>query len=213
MKVSIADHVSGAWRIRKIAPDFTIEDVWALPVHGTADDFSALVELFTGGEGDPQNAYFLDSAAARFLWKVRDRLGALLNLGTLGAREDGAGESAIPGDTESSLAGRLDDDLRHTADGICFRSVPFAALYRTDDEFAAEISNKTMDGILHLAWAHRSDGIFQGQMAVYVKPRGQFGKAYMAFIKPFRYAIVYPALMRYLEKTWYAKFAAVQQVP
>jgi hypothetical protein len=39
-------------------------------------------------------------------------------------------------------------------------------------------------------------------MTVYVKPRGAVGKAYMAFIKPFRYAIIYPALMRYLERTW-----------
>jgi len=39
-------------------------------------------------------------------------------------------------------------------------------------------------------------------MAVYVKPRGTFGKAYMALIKPFRYVIVYPALMRQFERAW-----------
>jgi hypothetical protein len=39
-------------------------------------------------------------------------------------------------------------------------------------------------------------------MAVYVKPRGLFGQAYMAFIKPFRYLIVYPALERQLTRTW-----------
>jgi hypothetical protein len=39
-------------------------------------------------------------------------------------------------------------------------------------------------------------------MAVYVKPRGQLGQAYMAFIKPFRYLIVYPALMRHIERAW-----------
>lgn len=209
MRMSIAAHTSGPWRIRAIAPDFTIEDVWALPVHGTADEFPALVELFTGRGGDPQRADFLDSTVARFLWSARDRLGAMLDLGTLDAREDGANDLAIPGDTEASLASRLDDDLRNTADDLRFESVPFTALYRTDDEFAAEISNKTMHGILHLAWARRRDGIFQGQMTVYVKPRGQFGKAYMAFIKPFRYAIVYPALMRHLEKTWNAKFSVV----
>jgi hypothetical protein len=32
-------------------------------------------------------------------------------------------------------------------------------------------------------------------MAVYVKPNGLLGTAYMAAIKPFRYMIVYPALM------------------
>src|SRR3712207_9124473 len=41
-----------------------------------------------------------------------------------------------------------------------------------------------------------------GQMAVLVKPNGLFGKAYMAAIKPFRYLIVYPALMRMIEREW-----------
>ncbi len=39
-------------------------------------------------------------------------------------------------------------------------------------------------------------------MAVYVKPRGLFGKGYMALIKPFRYLIVYPALTRQTERMW-----------
>jgi hypothetical protein len=39
-------------------------------------------------------------------------------------------------------------------------------------------------------------------MAVYVKPRGPLGKGYMALIKPFRYWVVYPALMREIERAW-----------
>jgi hypothetical protein len=39
-------------------------------------------------------------------------------------------------------------------------------------------------------------------MAVYVKPRGVLGKGYMLLIKPFRYLIVYPALMREFERAW-----------
>jgi hypothetical protein len=39
-------------------------------------------------------------------------------------------------------------------------------------------------------------------MAVYVKPRGRFGRGYMALIKPFRYWIVYPALMQQFERAW-----------
>jgi hypothetical protein len=44
-------------------------------------------------------------------------------------------------------------------------------------------------------------------MAVYVKPRGRLGKGYMALIKPFRYWIVYPALMRQIERAWNARTA------
>ena len=73
----------------------------------------------------------------------------------------------------------------------------------SDDEFAAEISNQTVHGVMHVAWVGRdSDDDHEAQMAVYVKPRGRFGQAYMAFIKPFRYLIVYPALQRQLARTW-----------
>ena len=62
-----------------------------------------------------------------------------------------------------------------------------------------------MHGVLHLAWVDQGDGRFQGQMAVYVKPRGRFGQAYMAFIKPFRYLVVYPAMMRQIQRRWDAR--------
>src|SRR6202012_6033668 len=54
----------------------------------------------------------------------------------------------------------------------------------------------------------RDDGTYQAQMAVYVKPRGRLGRAYMAFIKPFRYWIVYPALERELGSAWSRRRAA-----
>jgi hypothetical protein len=39
-------------------------------------------------------------------------------------------------------------------------------------------------------------------MAVLVKPNGAFGTVYMAFIKPFRYLGVYPALLRTIGRRW-----------
>ena len=42
------------------------------------------------------------------------------------------------------------------------------------------------------------------QMAVLVKPNGLLGIFYMAVIKPFRHLIVYPALMREIERNWRA---------
>jgi hypothetical protein len=59
-----------------------------------------------------------------------------------------------------------------------------------------------MHGVMHLAWVDQGEGGYQGQMAVYVKPRGPLGKGYMALIKPFRHWVVYPALMRQVERTW-----------
>jgi hypothetical protein len=199
MRLANAAHESQPWRIREIAPDFTLEDVWALPVHGRAEDFEALLELIVSF--DPASA---DSLPTRFLWQLRDRLGSWLGLGRIavGSNSGDGGKLAIPGTSETSLAVRLPDDLRDTLADSRFDSLPFAPLYRTDVEFAAEISNRTVHAVMHLAWVEQGDGRYGGQMAVYVKPRGRFGEAYMALIKPFRYLIVYPALMQQIERAW-----------
>lgn len=202
MRLPNAAHESRPWRIREIVPDFTLEDVWALPAHGGAEDFPRLLELLASS--DPANA---DSLLTRFLWRLRDRLGSWFDLGRIAApagsdSSDTTGALPIPGTNETSLADRLPDDLRGTATDMSFGSLPFVPLYRTDDEFAAEISNQTVHGTMHLAWVDQGAGRYQGQMAVYVKPRGRFGHAYMAAIKPFRYWIVYPALMRQTARMW-----------
>jgi hypothetical protein len=202
MRLPNAAHESRSWRIREIAPDFTVEDVWGLPVHGGADDFQRLIDRMASFD-----AADTESLPARVLWRLRDRLGKVFGLGRISAPVDSGGDQAavklpIPGTTETSLAGRLPDDLRNTAADVNFGAVPFVPLYRTDDEFAAEVSNRTVHGVLHLAWVDRGEGRYQGQMAVYVKPRGALGKGYMALIRPFRHWVVYPALMRQMERMW-----------
>lgn len=193
---------SQPWRICEILPDFTLEDVWALPVQGGTDEFQELLEL--GDSLDPAHA---DSGATRFLWQLRDRLGQWFGLGRIkvganGGSDAPTGKLPIPGTSETSLADRLPDDLRATAADADFGLGLFTPLYRTDVEAAAEISNQTVHAVMHLAWVDQSDGTYQGQMAVFVKPRGRFGQGYMALIKPFRYLIVYPALMRQFERAW-----------
>lgn len=173
------------------------------PAHAARAEGAIAVEALIASV-DPADA---DSAATRFLWLARDRLGGWFDLGRIrvpaGGDTDGpAGELPIPGTHETSLAGRLASDLRGSGADLDFGSLPFVPLYRTDREAAAEISNRTVHGVLHLAWVDIGDGHYQGQMAVYVKPRGLLGRAYMASIKPFRYLIVYPALMRQFERAW-----------
>lgn len=205
MRLPNAAHESRPWRIREIVPDFILEDVWALPVHGGAEDFQALLELMVSS--DPANA---SSLPTRVLWRVRDLLGSRFSLGRISTPiesggDDAAGRLPIPGTNETSLADRLPDDLRNTATDIEFGSLPFAPLYRTDVEFAAELSNRTVHAVMHLAWVDQGEDRYQGQMAVYVKPRGRLGKGYMELIKPFRHWVVYPALMRQIERAWDAR--------
>ncbi len=182
-------------------PDFTLEDVWALPAEGGPEDFAALLEMV--GSISPAHS---DSRATRFLWELRDRLGEWFDLGRIddptGGSDGPENELTIPGTDETSLTERLPDDLRNTTWNEDFGSLPFTPLYRTEVEAAAEVSNQTVHGVAHVAWVDQGGGRYQGQMAVYVKPRGRFGQGYMALIKPFRYLIVYPALMRQFERAW-----------
>jgi hypothetical protein len=191
MKLPNSDHESLRWRIAEIAPDFGLEDVWALPARGSAEDFETLLEVMASL--DPSHG---ESAATRLLFALRYRLGGWFGW------DDARRELPIPGNAETTLSGRLPADLRNTATNLDRSSYGFRPLYRTDIEWAAELSNRTVHAVMHLAWVEKGEGHYQGQMAVYVKPRGRLGAAYMALIRPFRHRVVYPALMRQVEQAW-----------
>ena len=61
-----------------------------------------------------------------------------------------------------------------------------------------------MHGVMHLGWVADGSGGYRGQMAVLVKPNGLLGSAYMAAVKPFRHLLVYPPMIRQIERTWRA---------
>jgi hypothetical protein len=72
----------------------------------------------------------------------------------------------------------------------------------TADEWAAEIANRTVHGVVHMGWVEDGTGGYRGQMAVLVKPNGALGSAYMAAIKPFRHLFVYPQMIREFGQRW-----------
>jgi|CXWL01.1.fsa_nt_gi hypothetical protein len=192
MRLPNAAHQSHAWRITEVAPDFRLEDAWALPAQGDADDFATLLEIMASL--DPANG---PSRLTRALFRIRYLIGGWFGW------DDAAGRQLpIPGNAETALSARLPEDLRGTAEGLVLGSTSFTPLYRTDVEWAAELSNQTVHAVLHLAWVDQGDDRERGQMGVYVKPRGGLGAAYMALIAPFRHLIVYPALMRQIEHAW-----------
>jgi hypothetical protein len=191
MRLPATAHTDRPWLIHELAHDFDLLDVWALPTPGDRDDFPRLVELMASF--DPTQRGPLP---ARFLFAVRFFLG-----GVLGLDDTGSGV----GNRVPSLRDRLPAELRDAPAGPA-PALGFAPLYLRDNEWAAEIANRTMHGILHLGWVPDGDGDgdggYRGQLAVLVKPNGLFGDAYMAFIKPFRHLLVYPGMLRQLEQDW-----------
>jgi hypothetical protein len=188
MRLPNSAHTSRPWRIHEIAGDFRLEDVWELPGVGGPDDFPRLVALIASL--DPSQG---SSRAARMLWTIRWKIGALLGWDD---PDTGLG-SRVP-----TLRERLPKDLRETHSAPEFDALPFTSLYLTDDEWAAEIANQTMHGVMHIGRVPDDSGGFRARMAVLVKPNGLLGHSYMAAIRPFRHLIVYPPLMRDAELAW-----------
>ena len=189
MRLPDSAHTSRPWRIHDLTRDFRLEDVWALPTPGCPDDFPRLVALM--GSFDPSRA---SSRAVRALFAIRWKVGS-----ALGWDEPDTGlGSRVP-----TLRDRLPPDLREAApsepdtDGL-----PFTALYLIGDEWAAEIANRTVHGVIHVGWVPEETTGYRGQMAILVKRNGLLGAGYMAAIAPFRHRIVYPTMMQELAREW-----------
>jgi hypothetical protein len=184
-----AAQTSRPWRIHGLVPDFRLEDVWALPTPGGPDDFPRLVRAVLSF--DPSRS---SSTAVRGLFALRERLGELLGLDE---PQTGVGARV------ASIRDRLPADLRRTTLPE-FANLDFEPLYLLDDEFAAELANRTVHGVLHLGWVPDGSRGYRGQLAVYVKRNGLLGSAYMAAIAPFRHRLVYPPLIGEIGRGWSA---------
>lgn len=191
MRLPNSAHTSRPWRIHEFTRDFRLEDVWALPTPGGPDDFARLVQMVASS--DPSQSSL---GAVRTLFAIRWKVGELLGWD---------GPEASLGSRVPTLRDRLPVDLSNAPSGPDFQALPFTSLYLLDDEWAAEIANRTMHGVMHIGWVPDQTGGYRGEMAVYVKPNGLFGTAYMAAIRPFRHLIVYPQMMRETGRNWRAR--------
>jgi hypothetical protein len=189
MRLPREAHSAQPWLIHEIAPDFRLEDVWALPAHGGRHDFPRLVEAFDTLPF-PERA----PAPVRALWAARWRLGRWFGW------DD---PSSAVGARVPSLRERLPAGVEAPVDDGALPGTPFATVYVRPGEYAAELANETVHAVLHLGWVDDGAGTgHRGQLAVLVKPHGRRGALYLAAIKPLRLALVYPALLRLLDLRW-----------
>ncbi|RAV11639.1 DUF2867 domain-containing protein [Mycolicibacterium sp. GF69] len=186
-RLATTEHASRPWRIHELARDFRVLDVWALPTPGGPDDFDALVKLW--GTFDPSHT----SLVVRALFATRWSIGRLFGLDT---------PEAGLGGRVHALRDRLPADLRSSTTCFVNSHGQFEPLYIADDEFAMEIANQTVHGVLHVGWVADATGTHRGQMAVLVRPNGLMGRGYLAAIAPFRHLIVYPLMLRDIGRLW-----------
>jgi hypothetical protein len=199
MRLPSTAHTSKPWRIHELTGDFQLEDVWALPTAGGPDDFTRLVALMAAF--DPAKG---SSSVVRALFAIRWKVGELLGWD---GPDSGLG-SRVP-----TLRDRLPAHLQETPSPPGSDALPFTSLYLIENEWALEIANRTVHGVLHLGWVPDETGGYRGQMAVLVKRNGLLGTGYMAAIRPFRHLLVYPVMMREIERAWRARAGEPTSAP
>jgi hypothetical protein len=188
MRLAKTAHTARPWRIHDIADDFDVEDVWELPTPGGPDDLDLLVRRFAVAGGEQETPRIVNALMA-VRWWLGDLVGWDRPRFAVGART-------------RSLRERLPDDL--PAVPLPERpSSLFRPIYQTHDEWAGEYADRILHAVLHLGWVPDGSGDgYHGQMVVLVKPTSWQGKAYMRGIRPFRWLVVYPSMLRSLGRNW-----------
>ncbi len=190
MRIDLKEHHKHPWKSHKLLADFKIEDVWQLPVVLQPEHSVKLVQ-----EQFYKAAARIESKGlAGFLFRFRFFLGKLF-----GWDKKVKITALIPGSIRERYA---------QAEALSYESLPdpgnggFTPVYDLSDESLAEISNATVHAAIHLGRVPLDEGTFTIQMAIYVKAKGVFGQLYMWIIKPFRWLIVYPTLLKATKKQW-----------
>jgi uncharacterized protein DUF2867 len=185
MTTNRQQHLAHPWRVHTLAPDFRLLDVWHFDVDADHRDLDPFLAALLAA---------MHAGASSRLARLRLWLGKKLHW------DDHPHTLPIPGCTETTLASRLTDADRAANRSRIGRAPIFpeagaVEIYRFADEALFEVSNDTIHALLHVGMVGD-----HAVLAVYIKSRGFWSRAYMATIAPFRHLFVYPALTRSVER-------------
>ena len=178
-------------RAHALLHDVPLEDAWAVPLSdgGAGRTIEDVRTTMVAGFGAAP-------AVVQGLFWLRTRAGALFGWD----RQRGAWSAESytdrlsPADRAKSLV------APGTPDGH------FRLLYQFEDEQLSELRNSTVHAFMSLSMRPAPGG-YLAYLGVFVRPVSRFTGLYMAAIKPFRRLIVYPALIRTMQKAWAERFA------
>lgn len=171
-----------------------LHDVWLIRLEGGGAgrhvrDFRAVADRALERPGP----------LVRFLFELRWTLGAILRL-----------DDRAPGDAPppESYVHRLGDAER--AASLEPPGSPwgiFRFVYALEDEALGEIINRTVHAFSFVGMRPASGG-YHVHWAIYVRPVGRLTRPYITLIDPFRRWLVYPSMIRKLERAWKDAVAA-----
>jgi hypothetical protein len=81
----------------------------------------------------------------------------------------------------------------------------FSLLYRFEDEQLSELRNATVHAFVSLSIRPAPAG-YLAYVGVFVRPVHRFTRLYMGAITPFRRLLVYPAVVRTMQRAWAERY-------
>ena len=190
MRIDPSEFHACPLRVHALLHDVPLEDVWAIRLPGggagrTIQDLRAV--LTVGVETAPR--------IVKGLFGLRWRIGSLFGW-----------DQGRPAWSTESYVHRLSEDDRAKSTGA--PGAPdgrFNLLYQFEHEQLSELRNATVHAFLSLS-IRPAPGGYLAYLAVYVKPVHQFTSLYMRAIAPFRRLVVYPAIIRNVQRAWAERY-------
>ncbi len=179
------------FRVNSFLADVPLHDVWVFQLQGGAEGLTLFdaMEVFAGTSPLEANTAVAALVAVRMLW------GGLLGV-----------DDERYFDQSSSYTMRLTEaDRARTLDEPGSGSGLFRTVYAFENERLAEMMNRTAHAFFCMALEPAADG-YTLYWAIYVRETGGLTPVYMTLIDPFRRHIVYPAIVRGVERTWAARW-------
>jgi hypothetical protein len=177
-------------RVHSMLEDVPIEDVWAIPLRGggAGRTIRDLGPIFGAGvEAAPR--------VVKGLFHLRKRIGALFGW-----------DAHRPAWSVESYANRLtvaDRAKSAVAPGTADRRLRF--LYQFEDEQLSELRNATVHAFSSLSIRQTPEG-YLAYWAIYAQPVNRLTRLYMTAIMPFRRLVVYPAIIRKVQRAWAERY-------
>jgi hypothetical protein len=177
-------------RVHALLRDVPLEDAWAVPLSGggtgrTIQDLRAV--MVAGRAAAP--------AVVQGLFRLRRRIGALFGWDHQRSawNAESYADRLSPADRAQSLV------APGTPDGN------FRLLYRFEDEQLSELRNATVHAFVSLS-IRQTPGGYLAYAGVFVRRVHRFTGLYMGAIAPFRRLVVYPAVMRKIQRAWAERY-------
>lgn len=205
--LSFENHYKYPWMVHKIAKDFLLLDLWEFPIMADPaqkQDFLFFLKVLQR-KNNFQIWNYLSPRylAAGFLIILREIMGKIFNLDTNmnvlpipGTHQKSVKERLSKKDLKNNLARKFAGEKKDNEQS------GFHFVYLFENEALLELSINPVHVLMHCGWVEKENGFFTARLAVYAKPRGNFGKSYLKMIMPFRRYIIYPVMMEVVKTKW-----------